>query len=395
VSEFDLIFVGGGLASCLAALALLERRPDVRLAIVEREAQLGGNHTWCFHAADVSARARTVVEPLVVARWPGYAVQFPRRTRRVASPYACIKSERLHEITSARVARSRASELRLSARATQVEATHVELSDGEVLRAPLVIDARGPLEQTSETRDTPQHRGYQKFVGLELQVEPNHTLTEPILFDARVPQRDGFRFMYLLPLALDRVLIEETFFSDRSQLDIPSSRSAILAYAQAHGFVVRELVRVEHGVLPMPWRDPPFDLARRPLCAGYRAGLFHPVTGYSFPLAIGFALALAESDLRHLERSPLADYIAAQSAQRPFLHLLTRMLFTCFAPAQRFSVLEHFYRLPESLIERFYAAELTTLDRARILFGAPPAGFSVTRALRLQIGTAHETSSAR
>jgi lycopene beta-cyclase len=35
-------------------------------------------------------------------------------------------------------------------------------------------------------------------------------------------------------------------------------------------------------------------------------------------------------------------------------------------------VLEHFYRLPEALIERFYADRLSALDRLRILSGRPP-----------------------
>ena len=35
-------------------------------------------------------------------------------------------------------------------------------------------------------------------------------------------------------------------------------------------------------------------------------------------------------------------------------------------------MLEHFYRLPEPVIARFYAAKLTRLDKVRILTGKPP-----------------------
>jgi lycopene beta-cyclase len=35
-------------------------------------------------------------------------------------------------------------------------------------------------------------------------------------------------------------------------------------------------------------------------------------------------------------------------------------------------VLERFYRLPQPLIERFYAGEATLADKARILAGKPP-----------------------
>jgi lycopene beta-cyclase len=35
-------------------------------------------------------------------------------------------------------------------------------------------------------------------------------------------------------------------------------------------------------------------------------------------------------------------------------------------------VLERFYRLPEETIQRFYAGDLSTLDRIRLLTGKPP-----------------------
>jgi lycopene beta-cyclase len=48
------------------------------------------------------------------------------------------------------------------------------------------------------------------------------------------------------------------------------------------------------------------------------------------------------------------------------------MLFHAAPPGQRYRVLEHFYRLPEPLIARFYAGRTTMLDKLRILSGRPP-----------------------
>ncbi|HEX5659250.1 MAG TPA: lycopene beta-cyclase CrtY [Polyangiales bacterium] len=382
-TEFDVAFVGGGLASVLAASLLLERQPSLRLLLVERDAKLGGNHTWCFHAADLPRAAARVISPLIVHGWDGYTVRFPTRTRRLASPYACITSERLDQVATARLRDAPHSTLIMGHAVQELRERELVLDDGRRFRAPLVIAATGP-EQTVARGG----RGYQKFFGMELDA-PGHGLVEPVVFDACLPQRDGFRFMYLLPLAHDRLLVEETFFSETHSLDERLSRQEILAYCSARGIHVRGVQRTERGLLPMPWIDQDFDASARPLLAGYRAGLFHPVTGYSFPLAVRFALALADSDLGKLARepegeSPLSEFARAQASQRPFLRLLTRLLFTCFEPAQRYNVLEHFYRLKEPLIERFYAAELTPLDRARIFLGAPPRGFSVGRAWRAQ-----------
>ena len=90
------------------------------------------------------------------------------------------------------------------------------------------------------------------------------------MFDACIPQHDGFRFMYVLPLSRERVLVEETFFSDQPQLDEAQGERAVLAYANAQGLHVREVQRRERGVLPMPWSDgtnvAPFDMTHDNLC---------------------------------------------------------------------------------------------------------------------------------
>jgi lycopene beta-cyclase len=56
------------------------------------------------------------------------------------------------------------------------------------------------------------------------------------------------------------------------------------------------------------------------------------------------------------------------------------MLFRAAAPAERYRVLERFYRLPDGLVRRFYAGAPSLLDRVRILSGRPPV--PVRRAAR-------------
>jgi lycopene beta-cyclase len=111
------------------------------------------------------------------------------------------------------------------------------------------------------------------------------------------------------------------------------------------------------------------------LLGGYAGGLFHPTTGYSLPVALRLARALVrcDGDATELERT-LADV----AQQQRFACWLNRLLFRAFAPRDRHRVLERFYRLPEATIARFYALESTSLDRARIICGKPPKGFSAT-----------------
>ncbi|HEY3500079.1 MAG TPA: lycopene beta-cyclase CrtY [Polyangiaceae bacterium] len=370
MTSLDYLLVGGGLQNALIASALAHHRPEARVGIVEAADRLGGNHVWCFHALDVQEAAGPFVEPLVVRRWPNYRVRFPAYERTVADPYSAVTSDAVHAHLSYLASAGRL-ELLLGNSARCVEPGRVELASGEVLRAPVVIDARGP--------DRFAHHpalGYQKFVGLELDVTPDSAPVEPLLMDATVEQSDGLRFFYVLPLAPTRVLVEDTYFSDGPELDTAAIEAEILRYASRTGLVVRGVARKERGVLPLPARAPVVvEHVAGLVRAGYQGGWFHPTTGYSFPLAVRVATIVATASGDELPRT-LAALARRTASQQRFAALLNRMLFRAFAPERRRATFERFYRLPAETVRRFYALSLTGADRARIVCGRPPPGIS-------------------
>lgn len=368
----DYAIVGGGLQAGLVALAVRAAQPTARIAIVERAAALGGNHTWCFHSADLPADAAAWIDPLVVARWDDYEVAFPRRQRVLASPYACVSSERLdaHVRTAVDV-------LWLGEPATEI-GPHRVATPTRSLDAAVVIDARGP----DRVADAARASGWQTFVGQELRIA-RHGVVRPMIMDATVAQRGAFTFVYVLPLDEDRLLVEDTAFADQPYLDVAEGRAAIAAYAAAKGWQVEAIVREETGVLPLPLElDPPAPTAS-PLVAGYGGGWFHPVTGYSFPVAARLAALIASVPPGELFGPALAAHADAHRTQLAFALRLNKMLFRWFAPGQRYHVLERFYGFPADLIHRFYALETTALDRARFFLGRPPRGMSWRAALGL------------
>jgi lycopene beta-cyclase len=364
----DYVLVGGGLQNGLIALALRAHQPAASILMVERGEAPGGNHTWCFHAGDVAAEMAWLA-PVVAVTWDGYDVSFPAYRRTLASPYSCVTSHRFADEVRAALARP-GCELRTHTTAVSVGADHVlvRARDGAVseIKARMVIDARGP------DRADVQAGGWQKFLGQELELAAPHGLARPILMDATVEQRDGFRFMYVLPLAERRVLVEDTSFSDDSHLDVTALRASIGAYVAARGWS-GEVVREETGVLPLPSKCAP-AAAGAPLVAGYAGGWFHPVTGYSFRIAARLAQRIATG-------ADLALHARAHTRHMAYALRLNKMLFGWFAPDQRYRVLERFYRLPEATVRRFYALELTPFDRARILVGRPPRGLSLAAML--------------
>jgi lycopene beta-cyclase len=374
---YDYALVGGGLQNGLIALAVRACQPEARIAMIERGAAPGGNHTWCFHASDVRRTATPWVEPLVVARWPGYDVAFEAHTRGLDTPYACVTSKRLAEHVSRALA-APGSILHTSSTADEVEsdAVAVRLASGEhrTIRAHAVIDARGP------DRLATSDGGWQKFVGQELELTRPHGLDRPLLMDARVPQRDGFRFFYVLPLAADRVLVEDTYFSDSSHLDVAALRGELARYVEGRGWSIARVLREESGLLPMPISAPePSTTA--PLVAGYAGGWFHPATAYSFPIAVRLADHVARRSPDRLFGPELEAMARAHASQLAYATRLNRMMFRWFPPERRHNVLAWFYRLPEAVVSRFYALELTAFDRARIFLGRPPRGLSLRAAL--------------
>lgn len=383
MADADLILVGGGLANGLLALRVRRQRPDLRLLILEQGETLGGNHTWSFHEHDLTPAQQSWLEPLVANRWPAYEVIFPDLKRRLNSGYASIFSNRFHQLLMSELADG----VRLNTCVTRVEPQQVRLASGELLRAGAVIDGRG-VRQTKQLA-----LGFQKFLGQEVRLQQPHGLTQPIIMDASVAQHDGYRFVYVLPLSADTLLIEDTYYADGDAVALDTLRNNIAAYASACGWAIAEVVREEHGVLPIVLSGdlPSFwDEARDVPQTGLSAALFHPTTGYSLPDAVRLAdhlIALDRWDTASLFEAT-RSYSLAQWHQRGFFRLLNRMLFMAGPADRRWAVMQRFYRLREPLIQRFYAANLTTWDRLRIVSGKPPV--PVGEALRaLAAGNLH------
>jgi lycopene beta-cyclase len=376
--DFDIILVGGGLANALIAWRLHQQQPSVRTCVLEQAPALGANHTWSFHGSDLSAAQHNWLAPVVVQTWSRQEVIFPGYKRQLETTYHTITSARLDAIVAAALGET----VRTHTPVASVHARGVTLADGSELSARCVLDGRGAKACAALAT------GFQTFVGLEVELQAPHGLDTPVLMDACVEQLDGYRFVYLLPFTKHRLLIEDTYYNDHPRLDATALDARIHGYIESRRWQVRQVLRREQGVLPIVMAG-----ARESLSAstpdgvvpvGVRAGLFHTVTGYSLPFAVELADRLAALPLHDANAVELVRQTATQYAhnhwrKQAFDRLLARMLFIAAAPTERRRIFERFYGLSHSLIERFYAARLRTLDKARILTGKPPT--SVLRAL--------------
>jgi lycopene beta-cyclase len=315
-----MIIVGGGLWGSLLAYRLRQVRPEVAFELHEAGPTLGGNKTWSFHQTDVSASNFAWLAPFIRSSWSGYHVKFPQYSRFIETPYHSISSERLHELVNGK----------------NVHLNSTVIPDG------FFIDARGVSASVK--------CGWQKFVGHEVSYEDGHGFTHPVLMDATVEQIDGFRFIYYLPFDANRLLIEDTRYSSNPEMNFPE----------------RDSLRREEGKLPIPFEETHSHETSL-------GGIFQDTTGYSLPDAVRVIELLVQSDLKETTvKKILADYRKSRRWDRAYFRLLNRLMFKACLPAQRYKVLEHFYKLPLPLIQRFYRGEMTMGDRLRLFKGKPP-----------------------
>ncbi|WBY16458.1 lycopene beta-cyclase CrtY [Erythrobacteraceae bacterium WH01K] len=376
----DIAIAGGGLAGGLIALALRRARPELSVALIERGDAMGGNHRWSWFASDLPDGGEALLAPFRKTAWQGYDVRFPAHERTLAAHYRSLSSEDF----DAALRRELAQDTLLPGREiANLDARGITLADGSRVDARAVIDCRGFLPHDS------LRGGWQVFMGRHLRTDAPHGLERPVIMDAAVDQlssggagggADGgaYRFVYVLPLGVDELFVEDTYYDDSPVLDRRALSSRIDAYCRENGWQ-GEILGGETGVLPVITGGSIAEYQQAHGTPGVAkagaAGLMvHPLTSYTLPHAVETALLVANNaDLPGDQLAALLDAQARRVWKRTgFYRLLGQMLFGAARPAHRYRVFERFYRLPEPLIERFYAARSTFADRLRILSGRPP-----------------------
>ena len=372
--DCDIAIVGGGLSGGLIALALAAQRPELAIRLIEAGPQIGGNHRWSWFASDLSDDGEQLLAKCRKAAWDeGYMVCFPDFRRQLATGYRSIASEDF----AATLARELPEgTIMTGSEVALIEAGCVTLRDGTPITARSVIDARG-FATTGDLTG-----GWQVFMGRQMRLDAPHGLKQPVIMDAEVDQLEGYRFVYVLPLGANDIFIEDTYYQDSPQLDRSALSSRIDSYVNKQGWS-GDLAGFETGVLPVITGGDftAFQRAHRidgVAVAGARGGFVHPLTSYTLPFAVETALAIAQD--ADLPGDQLAAKLEARARvhwrKMRFYRLLGRMLFGAARPLERYRVFQRFYRLPEPLIERFYAGSSRFGDRLRVLVGRPPVPIS-------------------
>lgn len=348
--------LGGGLWGGLLAHALQKYHPATEFELIEKQATLGGNHTWSFHLNDLSEEEFELIAPFIVKSWNSYDVKFPAFEKTVPLSYASISSEQFHRYLIREIPERK---IRLQ--------THLSLTDAGQY-TEMLVDAKGAAVTGP--------KGYQKFMGLEIETETPHGLMRPLLMDAAIDQIDGFRFLYYLPFSDTKLLIEDTRYSSTSFLDHFRTRAQLEEVIRRKNWQVKRIIREEYGALPIPFY---FDSHGGTEIISLQ-GIFHDTTGYSLPDACRLIMRLMKTEVtKESWKKCIHQYRLERKKDREFFCLLNRLMFFASDEKDRYKTLEYFYRSKKGLISRFYSGKMTGLDRISFFLGKPPV--PVARAL--------------
>ena len=371
------VVVGAGLSGLILAWRCLSLNPNLSVIIIDSNHIIGGDHTWSFNINDIESSLHEWIEPFIAHTWEKYDVKFKGYSRRLNIPYCTGNSNSLRACVEPFIKSGRLK-LILDTEVIKLTSFDVTILSGEKLTGDYIFDARG------FTFDDNIKLGIQKFYGKTIETVKPHNLKYPIIMDATVAQNDGYRFIYCLPFSKNKILIEDTYYSDGLNFDQDKYNKRIDKYIEANDWTEHKVIRVEKGILPITLAVDSKLIEKRglkynePIKIGMRGNFYHPVTGYSFPDSVRLASKISKT-INSSDKNKrlnldleIRKYKLLLYRRDRYFRLLNRLLFKASLPSKRHLVLQRFYTLSESLIKRFYEGNLHKKDKLRILIGKPP-----------------------
>jgi len=357
-----LLIAGGGLAGSLAALAMARARPEVPILLVEEGESFGGDELHGFFAGDIEGGDLWLAEPLAGHAWPGYYVAFPGLRRKLRTDCGAIESEAIDRAVRETL---RPDQYRLGTKIVAVRDNELILQGGEKIRADGAVDARGAANLSM------LELGWRRFFARDYRLAGAHGLDRPVLVDATAGAADGARFFRCLPLAEDRMMVEDVALSELPGMENGEAAARLDAYLARRGWTPAERLRETAGAhaltiggdFPAFWRVGGARVAK----LGPRGGFFHPATGQALPDALRTATMLTEQG--DFTGARLHDVFESQAAalwrKREFYRGFNKSLFQA-PPGERMAMLERLHGLDPGVIARFHGGHATMFDRRRI-----------------------------
>ncbi len=333
MAHYDFILSGGGLAGLSLAYHLINSPlRDRSILIVDKDAKQQNDRTWCFWEEQP-----TLFDEIAYRVWQRLRFvsdDFTRDYDLAPYRYQMIRGIDFYDFTREKLSKC--------ANVTFVRGNIDRVEDGTD-RAQVIVDGRpfsgswvfdstlppslrgsvppsiptvkalaasterteNWLRTAADTGKPPVRNGRyhhlnQHFRGWEIETDrPCFSPQLPTLFDFRTSQKGHMRFVYTLPFAENRALIEYTLFS-ASLLSSEEYHDGLRMYIEhALGIKRYEIKHVEAGIIPMTDHPFPRRLGKRVMSIGTKGGRVKPSTGYAFLRVQRDSAAIVHSLLKH------------------------------------------------------------------------------------------------
>lgn len=354
------VILGAGLAGLSLAVQLVRHGVREPIVVVDQRTEFGRDRTWCTWASpdlpflELSRHHWSTWEVVTTAG-------AGRGTSR-ARPYVHIDSADFYAVALDELERAANVEVRLGERVTDLgdgwaqtsrERLEGQIHDGLAMSSPALRQTRMDL--------------WQAFHGWEVQTDTARF--DPgvaTLMDFRVDQDEGVNFLYVLPYAPDRALVEHTSFA-RGGPARHKRRKALAAYL-GDGY---EIVHEERGRLPMTTAPIPARRSERTNAIGIAGGALRPSSGYAFSRVQAHSIAIARAVAAGQPTPERAGLRRRGALDNVFLHALAT---EPEAFPERFRALVE--RVPGTVFARFMTDQSSPRDEARVMAALPVRPFA-------------------
>lgn len=358
-ADVDIAILGGGCAGLSVAVRLATAGRQI--CVVEPRTQYTDDRAWSFWRT-----ARDPFEDCVRASWDHWDVSGPGGIVLRGSAqmrYQSVAAGAFYDRARSILDDSPDATLSLGTSASDVAQTPqgwLIQTDAGPLRANQVIDTRSPSR-------IPTYGQF--FLGWEIRTErPVFDPTRVQLMQFRKARSAGVDFVYILPFASDRALVEVTSFAPASPT--PEVFAAWLSEEiDALDAGLHEVLRQESGALPMQvgYRQPHTPGV---IGMGLAGGAARPSTGYAFSRIQAQADRVARALQRGDTVTPQIDSAATRFMDRVFLQVLQTM------PDRGPALFTGLFRnaAPDRL-ERFLSGSTHPMDRLSVMTSLPTLPF--------------------
>ncbi|MEX2641401.1 MAG: lycopene cyclase family protein [Balneolales bacterium] len=276
--KYDYIIAGGGCAGLSMAWHLLHYGPQhCNILLIEPDPSPAHSKTWCFWTRDEMPFAH-----LACKTWRRMAFEaFGRRFEGALDqyPYRCIReTDYRHHILD---------EIRQCPRIDILASAVTEIT-GAGQPAAVTESGTYKADYIFQSCFGDERSGLslkQHFTGWEIRTQRDCLDPEQLtLMDFNTSQKKGLTFFYTLPFSARHGLVEYTLFSEHLLEKQEYERALEMHIRDRLGIMddEYEIIRSEHGCIPMAGRTRPPDFGERVITLGTAGGLTKPSTGYAF-----------------------------------------------------------------------------------------------------------------